>query len=170
MKTIDVNLEVLFDAHPVRGQRRKVKRIDNRKLRLPRGVRYWFTARTIGGDLDVVLANGKILRDLKDRVGITHADVGLIALDEDTPYVRLVVALMHEILHSCFSVPGERNLMARVLGCRADVACEREEEIVTLLAPILADCMLRSGLLRLPPLPRRVAARDLPKKPRHRRR
>jgi hypothetical protein len=149
----DIAIEVLFEAVP--GQEKRALRIDNRKLKLPAGVRHWFTARSVGGDLDVVLATAGLLKDLKDRAGVTHADVGLIALDEATPLVRLVVALMHELLHGAFSAPGDHNLTARILGCRREHADAREEEIVTHLAPRLADCLIRSGLLRLPPIPRR---------------
>jgi hypothetical protein len=150
---VDVDVEVLFEAVP--GQSVRAKRIDDRKLKLPPGVRHWFTARSIAGDLDVVLANEKLLADLKDRVGVTLADVGLIALDAETPLVRLVVALCHELLHGVLSAPGDQNLMARILGCTPAKAVEREEELVTHLAPRWADCIIRSGLLRLPPIPRR---------------
>lgn len=150
---VELDVEVLFEAMP--GQQIRARRIDNRKLTLPAGVRHWFTARSVAGDLDVVLANDKLLKDLKDRVGVTLADHGLIALDEETPLVRLVVALCHELLHGALSAPGDANLLARILGCTPEEAGDREEEIVTHIAPRWADCIIRSGLLRLPPIPRR---------------
>lgn len=150
---VDVEAEVLFEAVP--GQSVRVKRIDDRKLKLPAGVRHWLTLRSIAGDLDVVLANERNLKDLKDRVGVTLADAGLIALDEESPLLRLIVGLFHEAFHGCLSAPGDANLLARILGCSPEEALEREEEIVTHLAPRWADCVIRSGLLRLPPIPPR---------------
>lgn len=149
----DIAVEVLFESKP--GQRIRAKRIDSKKLRLPPNVRHWFTVRTVGGDLDVILGTANSVKDLKGRYGVTDADVGIIALDEGTPLVRLVVALLHELLHGALTAPGDSHLLARILGCSADDADEREEEIVTHLAPRLADCLIRSGLLRLPPIPRR---------------
>lgn len=149
----DVEAEILFEA--VDGQRTRARRIDNRKLTIPASVRHWFTIRTIGGDLDVLLGSATSIKDLKGRYGVTDADVGIIALDENTPLVRLVVALLHELLHGGLTAPGDSHLLARILGCTAEEADEREEEIVTHLAPRLADCLIRSGLLRLPPIPRR---------------
>ena len=150
---LDIEAEILFEAKP--GQKVRAKRIDAKKLRLPANVRHWFTVRTIGGDLDVILGSALSVKDLKGRYGVTDADVGIIALDESTPLVRLVVALLHELLHGALTAPGDCHLLARILGCTAAEADEREEEIVTHLAPRLADCLIRSGLLRLPPIPRR---------------
>lgn len=151
--TADIEAEILFEASP--GQKIRTKRIDARKLRLPPSVRHWFTLRTVGGDLDVILGSSTSVKDLKGRYGVTDADAGIIALDEGTPLYRLVVALVHELLHGALTAPGDTHLLARILGCKVEVADEREEEIVTHLAPRLADCLIRSGLLRLPPIPRR---------------
>lgn len=150
---VDLEAEVLFDQGP--AKRSRVKRIDGKGLKLPRGMRHWFVARTIGGDVDVLLATSRVLRDLKGNDGITQPAYGLIALDEESPLLRIVVTLVHELLHNLFSAPGDDDLNARILGCKPKDVGAREEEIVTHLAPRLADCLIRSGLLRLPPIPRR---------------
>jgi hypothetical protein len=152
-----LEMEILFEA--VAGQSVHAARIDDRKLRLPAGVRHWFTARSIAGDLDVVLATEKLLKDLKNRAGVTLPNEGLIALDEETPLVRLVVTLIHELFHGALSAPGDDNLIARLFRCTPQQAVDREEEIVTYMAPRFADCLIRSGLLRLPPIPRRQRSR-----------
>lgn len=150
---VDLEAEVLFESFP--GQKTKARRIDGRKLKLPSGVRYWFTLRTVGGDLDIVLARPEHLADLKDCTGVTHADVGLIALDDSTPLLRLVVALIHEALHGVLTAPGDDELLAGILGVSRQRAERVHEWVVTHVAPRLADCLLRSRLLVLPPIPRR---------------
>lgn len=151
---IELETEVLFEA--VNGQRVQAKRIDGRRLRLPRGVRYWFTARTIAGEYDVVLSNERVLKDLKGRVGVTLANDGLIALDEDSPLLRVVIVLFHELMgHGVLSAPGDDDLNAHLFGCKPGKSIAVEERIVTHMAPRWADCLIRSGLLRLPPVPRR---------------
>jgi hypothetical protein len=149
----EIEAEILFEPMP--GQKVRAKRIDAKRLRLPPSVRHWFTLRTIGGDLDVILGTAANIKDLRGRYGVTDADAGIIALDESSPLLRLVVTLLHELLHGALTAPGDHNLLARLFGCPAEEADAREEEIVTHLAPRLADTLIRSGLLRLPPIPRR---------------
>lgn len=155
---IELEAEVLFEA--VEGQQIPAKRIDSRRLKLPRGVRYWFTARTVAGDYDVVLSNERVLKDLKGRVGVTLANDGLIALDEESPLLRIVIVLFHELMgHGILSAPGDDDLNAHLFGCRPAKSIVVEERIVTHMAPRWADCLIRSGLLRLPPIPRLKKAR-----------
>lgn len=150
----DLEAEVLFEAVP--GQRTQAKRIDGHKLKLPRGVRYWFTARSICGDYDVVLSSERVLKDLKGRVAITLANDGLIACDEESPLLRIVIGIIHELLgHGVLAAPGDDLNNAHLFGCRASRVAAVEERIVTHMAPRWADCLIRSGLLRLPPIPRR---------------
>lgn len=146
--------EVLFEAVP--GQRVRAKRIDGKHLELPDDIRYWFTSRSINGDCDVVVGNDRSIKDLKGCVAVMLPHLGIIAVDEESPLLRIVVALLHEQLHQILTGPGEDDqLNANLFGCKPTEAEAVEERVVTYISTRLADCMLRSGLLRLPPIPRR---------------
>lgn len=149
----DLEFEILFEELP--GQTTPAKRIDSRRLKPPRGARHWFTIRTAGGDYDIVLGTDKVLKCLKGAEGHTDGGLGIIALDEEATLSRIAVVLIHEMLHAVLSSPAEYGPIARVIGCRPASVAKREEDIVAYLAPKLADCLIRSGLLRLPPIPRR---------------
>jgi hypothetical protein len=131
-----------------------VKRIDGKRLRFPPGVRHWFSYMAAGSEWDVVLVDRRAFGEIDGRDGVTLPDQGLVALDDQLPFARLVTVLVHEMLHTHFSTTGESKLLARILGCAVDDASDREEEIVTHLAPKLADTLMRNGLLKLPPLPK----------------
>lgn len=156
---LDTALEcdIVIDERP--RSRARVARIDSKRLALPKGVRHWFVARTIGGDFDVLLATDKDVKDLRGNYGVMLPELGLIALDESSPQLKIVVTLVHEILHAVLSAPADSEITKRALNCDASELIDREEAIVALLAPRLTDCLLRSGLLRLPPIPRRKRSR-----------
>jgi len=144
----------MFEVVP--GQKTRAKRIDGHRLNLPDGYRYWFTARTIAGDFDVILANEHVCPALNGLVAVTLADQGIIACDEDMTLSRIVVGLIHELLgHGVLNAPGDVDLNAHLFGCSAKKADVIEERLVTHMAPRWAHCLIHSGLLRLPPIPRR---------------
>lgn len=149
----DIEAEILFETVP--GQSTPARRIDAKRLKPPRGARHWFTIRTSGGDFDVVLGTDKILKCLKGCEGHTDGGLGIIAIDEEATLSRIVVVLVHELFHALLSSPAEYAPLARVLGCRPTSVAAREEAIVAYFAPKLADCLIRSGLLRLPTIPHR---------------
>jgi len=149
----EISTEILIEG--IEGQETPARRIDGKRLRPPRGARHWFTLRTSGGDYDVVLGTDKILKCLKGLEGHTDAGVGIIAIDEEATLSRLAVVLVHELLHAVLSAPADQGPLARVIGCRPKNLIAREEDIIALIAPRLADCLIRTGLLRLPPIPRR---------------
>lgn len=146
-------VEILFDALP--GQSTPAKRIDGRRLTPPKGARQWFTVRTVGGDFDVILGTDKILKCLKGAEGHTDGGLGIIAIHEEATLSRIAIVLIHEVLHALLSSPAEYAPLAKILGCRPASVAGREEDLVAYLAPKVADCLIRSGLLRLPPIPRR---------------
>jgi hypothetical protein len=149
----DVEAEVIFEGVP--GQRKRAKRIDGKRLRLPRGIRYWFTARSVAGDLDVILGNERTIKELAGCVAVTLPDMGLVAIDEEAPLLRIVIGLIHELYgHGVMSAPGADIVNARVFCCSVKRAPIIEEHIATHAAPLWTDMLLRSGLLRLPPIPR----------------
>lgn len=153
----DVSVEILFEAVP--GQATPAQRIDGKRLKPPRGARHWFTVRTTGGDYDVVLGTATILKCLKTLEGHTDVDLGIIAINEEATLRRIAVVLVHELLHAILSAPADQGPFARIIGCRPKNLVAREEDIIAHIAPRLADSLLRSGLLRLPPIPRRQRRR-----------
>lgn len=150
----DVEADVLFEATP--GQRSRAKRIDGKKLALPKGVRYWFTARSVAGDVDVVLGTERTIKDLVGNVAVIIPDLGIVAVDETQPLIRIVVAVIHELFgHAVWSAPSASEVNHLIFGCSPKRAEGIEERVASHAAPLWADCMIRSGLLRLPPIPRR---------------
>lgn len=113
----------------------------------------WFTLKTLWRSFDVTLSNETLTPDLANRFGLTDIDAGIIWLDAKLPRQALIATLIHEAMHAVMATPGESLLLARILGCSEEDADAREEDIVTHLAPKLADALLRSGLLRFPRQP-----------------
>lgn len=129
-----------------------------RPPRPPKGCTYWFTLRTLWGPFRVYLVDTAIVPDMADKFALTLVDEGWIFLDERMPRSRLARALVHEAFHAVMSTPSEDRLLARILGCKLRRADKREEELVVHLSTKFADAFARSGLFKLPPLPKKRPA------------
>lgn len=64
------------------------------------------------------------------------------------------IALFHEILHTCFSAPGDPEVLRRILGCEADKVDDMEEGFVSFVAPRLYALLVKNGMLKMPVVPR----------------
>lgn len=137
------------------------KRLDGKKLKLPNGARYWFTANTPAGDFDIVLVPPETYPDMKGKYGLTLTDLCLIALDDSVPMKKLVLALFHELGHACGSAPGDIELQKGIWRCKTDkLADQIEEDTVTFYGARYGATFFDSGLLKLPPIPRKRGTRE----------
>lgn len=116
--------------------------------------KHWFSFAAAGTEWDIRIASEKDAPELASAEGFTDPASSTIYLDAGLVPSRRTVVLVHELLHALLSTPGEFKLMSRILGCSQEEASAREEELVTHLAPKLGDALARSGMLRLPKVPR----------------
>lgn len=116
--------------------------------------KHWFSFTAAGTEWSVIIAAEKDVPELAHAEGFTDPSSSTICLDSELVPSRRTVVLVHEMLHALLSTPGESKLMARILGCSQEDASAREEELVTHLAPKLCDALCRSGIFKLPRVPR----------------
>ena len=91
--------------------------------------------------------------DLAGNDGVTSVDDSLIALDDRLEPTRMGSAFVHELLHACLSAPASKEVLAKLFGCKPEEVVDKEESMVSYLAPILFDTLARNGLLKLPRVP-----------------
>lgn len=120
---------------------------------VPNGARYWFTAWTCFGAYLVVLASKETYPGFEDKWGETDPDAHIIWIWEETPVECLPTVVIHELAHASVAGPGDDVVMSRLFGCSIEETPDREEANVAYFTTRLGDTMLRSGLIRLPPLP-----------------
>lgn len=101
----------------------------------------------------VVLATSDDDNDL-DAEGVCSPDHLLMGIDRNIDPSRAETAFMHELLHAMMSATASKNVLARIFDCEPDDTDEREEALVSFLAPILHDTLTRNGMLTLPKRPR----------------
>lgn len=129
------------------------------RRRTPRGCRYWFSFVTFWGTYDVVLADPRRCPVIRGKFGLTDIDARLIYLEHSMPPERLILTFFHEATHAILSGPGDARLFARVIGCSAKEAEDREEEMIVLVTSRLADAFLRTRLVHFPELPEKLGGR-----------
>lgn len=107
----------------------------------------WFSVEFHGTNWEVYLADAAALGG--DADGMTTSATGEILIGGWLPPARRKTTLLHELLHACLAAPGAPSMMAKLFGTKLD---EREELLVTYLAPILSAALGR--MLRLPRVPK----------------
>lgn len=91
---------------------------------------------------------------LSDASAITYPDKNTIYVRNDGDSTRILVLLFHEILHVNFSAPGDPPLLKLIFGGKdVDKTRDREEAVVTFLAPRLFNMLVKNGMLIMPERP-----------------
>lgn len=91
---------------------------------------------------------------------ITFPDQATIVVDEGVASDVSDVALFHELLHICFSAPGDPETLQDVFRCKSERVSAAEERLVSFMAPRLYALLMKNGLLAMPRVrkaPRRQA-------------
>ncbi len=110
----------------------------------------WFTYEAVAGTVRVVRMSQTEHLPLEGNEGISYPSRLLIVINEAIPYDRACRVAVHEIMHMDLSNPGESAILCLSLHCTSDVVGDREEDIVSHLAPRNADTLLRNRFLRFP--------------------
>lgn len=111
----------------------------------------WFRFTSVSSDWTVVRGDEDEFPDLVGAEAVTLPTKSLVVVHENLTYPRACRAFIHELLHTDLSNPGESELLAVIFGCKVSTVKEREEYLVTYLAPRLADTLIRNQFLELPP-------------------
>lgn len=91
---------------------------------------------------------------LDDGSAIVYPDKNTIYVRSDGDPVKVSILLFHELLHVNFSAPGDPPVIRALLGTKdVDQTKEREENIVTFLAPRLYSLLIKNGMLKMPEKP-----------------
>ena len=116
----------------------------------------WLRMAAAGGDTPVYLTKEPTVEGSDESVnGFYETEKNFIEVESGLTGQIQKETLFHEIIHRCFST-ASGDLQAKILGHSSrEKRWDHEELIVSFLAPVLYDILVRNGWLRIPDPPKR---------------
>jgi hypothetical protein len=113
----------------------------------------WFTMPMGAQVWSIYIAHPDECDAIEENDGVTLNARTEILLRSTLEPSRLVAVLGHELVHACFTNAGD-DLIAAIFGCTTEEIGRAEERLAAYMGPQIIDALQRSGVLRLPKLPR----------------